>query len=405
VALLVLVGVRAFGSSLTGKGESQAACVASLSCGERNSPSTDVPSRRDIVANAPVAAALPTAPAVAALTIDGVPTAAVQPVPQPAPTPVDSQKSQEPAFDDPVSKLFKGFFVDGLWGTVTDIVEIVTHPIETLKSFAELAVIVYGASQGNPGAIYQLTQIGEALWDSVSTSATEDPVRFTGRVIFEIVSFVVAPAKLLKVAKAKWLVKATKTTKVVEESSDVTRIAKKADDVAEVTEETIKRSEDLAEVAKTFEKKELLPDYVGEDVPGNPIWGTPVKYLDDAELQTKKLTVKDGKLYDANGDLFDTSKASTAHSGEGRAIFVMDEKGNIYASNVQKVGEFHHSSLAQGKPVTGAGELVVENGVVKTISNKSGHYQPTPAMNEQVFKSLETQGVDTSKVTRDVWTR
>ncbi|MEJ7734190.1 MAG: hypothetical protein WKG00_33970 [Polyangiaceae bacterium] len=158
-----------------------------------------------------------------------------------------------------------------------------------------------------------------------------------------------------------------------------------------------------ADVAKGFKTQPLLPKYVGENLPGNRVHGGGwlVKYLDDAERETHRLTVRDGKLYDAKGKLFDTKAAATAHSGDGRAIFVMDEQGRIYVSTYQEVGKFHHSSMLAGKPVTGAGELVVENGVVKLISNKSGHYQPTAAMNEQVIKSLETQGVKTRDIVRD----
>jgi hypothetical protein len=157
-----------------------------------------------------------------------------------------------------------------------------------------------------------------------------------------------------------------------------------------------------ADVAKAFKTKPLHPDWVGEHLPGNRQWpGKTVKYLDDAEREAHRLTVRDGKVYDAKGNLFDTKAASTHHSGQGRAIFVMDEQGRIYASTYQEAGKFHHSSLLAGKPVTGAGELVVENGVVKVISNKSGHYQPTAAMNEQVIKSLEAQGVKTKDIVRD----
>jgi hypothetical protein len=65
-------------------------------------------------------------------------------------------------------------------------------------------------------------------------------------------------------------------------------------------------------------------------------------------------------MYDASGAPFDTSDASTVFSAEGRAIFVMDENGDFYASKSQQVGRFHHSSLAGGEPVAAAGEMKVE---------------------------------------------
>jgi hypothetical protein len=39
---------------------------------------------------------------------------------------------------------------------------------------------------------------------------------------------------------------------------------------------------------------------------------------------------------------------------------------------------FHHSSFLAGEPVAAAGEIRVSNGVLKTVSNNSGHYQPQP---------------------------
>jgi hypothetical protein len=124
-----------------------------------------------------------------------------------------------------------------------------------------------------------------------------------------------------------------------------------------------------------------------------------VTYLTDAERNELKLSVgKDGKLYDANGNLFDTSGGTTHWSGQGRAIFVMDGQGNIYASNTQVVGAFHHSSFLAGGDVAGAGELQVSNGELTLISNNSGHYRPPSSLNQQVLSVLAAQGVDTSAV-------
>ena len=82
---------------------------------------------------------------------------------------------------------------------------------------------------------------------------------------------------------------------------------------------------------------DMNPRFVGENVPRNSIWGgAGVKYLADEERGAYQLLVKDGKIYDADGNLFDTWGAMTVHSGQGRAIFVMDESGNLYASNYQE---------------------------------------------------------------------
>jgi hypothetical protein len=80
----------------------------------------------------------------------------------------------------------------------------------------------------------------------------------------------------------------------------------------------------------------------------------------------------------------------------------MDAQGNIYASTEQVVGQFHHSSFLAGQPVAAAGELQVEAGELKLISNKSGHYKPSPDLTAQALKVLESQGVDVSRVAQDV---
>lgn len=138
-----------------------------------------------------------------------------------------------------------------------------------------------------------------------------------------------------------------------------------------------------------FDGTPLLDHYHGEHVPGNDVFGTPVHYLDDIERQDYKLHVDDeGLLRDADGDLFDTSAGKSVHSTDPRAIFVMDQQGNLFASNHQAVGHFHHSSFLGGHPVGAAGELGVKDGKVQLISNNSGHYQPSKTATYDFIKHL-----------------
>jgi hypothetical protein len=149
--------------------------------------------------------------------------------------------------------------------------------------------------------------------------------------------------------------------------------------------------------------KPMAGQYKGEHLPGNPLWaGKTVKYLTDAERTSYKLHFIDGKIVDANGNLFDTSSGVSAHSGGGSAIFIMDGAGNFFASNTHAVGEFHHSSLASGNPVAAAGELRVEKGVLKGMTDKSGHYRPTTDMTDQAIEVLKSNGIDLSGVTKTV---
>jgi hypothetical protein len=148
----------------------------------------------------------------------------------------------------------------------------------------------------------------------------------------------------------------------------------------------------------------MLGKYVGENLDGNIVWPTTVKYLSNAERAAYKLEFRNGKVFDSGGHLFDTRGAATAHSGSGRAIFIMDKNGSFYASDYQEVGIFHHSSLAAGQPVTAAGEFEVEDGVLKLISNKSGHYQPSIGLTQQALDSLKRSGIDITSVIEDfIW--
>ena len=141
----------------------------------------------------------------------------------------------------------------------------------------------------------------------------------------------------------------------------------------------------------------LYPQYKGEnhDCVWQPFTNCPpyVIYLDYFERQTLKINVRDNKLYNSRGDVFDTSGASPSHTGPPAAIFIMDSSGNLYASNDNTVFLFHHSSIAAGQPVAAAGELMVKNGIIQMSTNCSGHYRP-PAdkVNSQLSDSLKKQG-------------
>jgi hypothetical protein len=147
---------------------------------------------------------------------------------------------------------------------------------------------------------------------------------------------------------------------------------------------------------RPLKTKPMGRSFRGEEIPNNPNnWlegKRTVEYFNDAERAKIRLTVKDGKLYDAEGELFDTTNASTIWSGPNRAIYVMDEKGNIYASK-QERGKIHHSSILAGEPVAGAGEIEVYKGELQYINRGSGHYEPTPEMLQQTVDELRANGL------------
>ncbi len=146
----------------------------------------------------------------------------------------------------------------------------------------------------------------------------------------------------------------------------------------------------------------LLKQYTNETSPDHPLsqrFGTNgVHYMDSEEREQQRLFIdSDGKLRSAaTAELFDTAKAETFWSGSGRAIFVMDGSGNIYATQEQIPGFIHHSSLLAGEPVVGAGEIGVSNGKLVSMTDQSGHYKPKPYMNDLVLQTLRNHGLITS---------
>jgi uncharacterized Zn-binding protein involved in type VI secretion len=155
---------------------------------------------------------------------------------------------------------------------------------------------------------------------------------------------------------------------------------------------------------KTYRTKSMDPGYISEDVPGNnaPKWvGATkeilVRYIRTAEEREQyRINFKDGKAYDNSGAPFDSSL------GEGgRAIFVMDEHGNFFASTEAHVGEFHHSTFFAGKPVAAAGEIESVEGIITAVSNRSGHYKPGVEYAAQAMSELKARGIDMRYVLRE----
>ncbi len=151
-----------------------------------------------------------------------------------------------------------------------------------------------------------------------------------------------------------------------------------------------------SQLSAPYETTPIQPPFYGENLPGNNHWdGKQVRYLTENERQEYLLAVHDGLLYDSRGNLFDTSSAHTLWTpGGGRAIFAMDQFGNLYSAPFHILGEFHHSSFLAGEPVAGAGEIAADQGRVLLISDHSTHYRPARRYTRQVTENLRRLGVD-----------
>lgn len=88
--------------------------------------------------------------------------------------------------------------------------------------------------------------------------------------------------------------------------------------------------------------------------------------------------------------------------GAGRRIFVMDGDGRFYVGQSVNA-QFHHSSFLAGNAASAAGEIVVNQGEIKMISNVSGHYKPGAAFLWQAVRQLHLQGANVDNVVVDVY--
>jgi hypothetical protein len=126
-----------------------------------------------------------------------------------------------------------------------------------------------------------------------------------------------------------------------------------------------------------------------------------VLYWDDVQRAEHLIRVRDGKLIDAQGAPLDPHLDKEGHEERGgSAIFVMDLVGNIYYCFDQRYGRLHHSTLSAGLPVASAGELVIINGELVSISNASGHYRPAPETLDLVLGRLKELGLNVDKTER-----
>lgn len=148
----------------------------------------------------------------------------------------------------------------------------------------------------------------------------------------------------------------------------------------------------------------LLEKYQGEERRG-------VRYLTEAERAQAQLVIKEGALCDPNGALLNP-RAGSAQAEQraltefpeqpatpvearaiGFAIYVMDERGELFVSFEAERHAFHHSSLLAGGRVAAAGEMIIINGKLYAINNQSGHYRPPPIALERVIRVLKSRGV------------
>jgi len=124
------------------------------------------------------------------------------------------------------------------------------------------------------------------------------------------------------------------------------------------------------------------------------------------EKDEKYLSDQDGKAIDSKG-----ARPGLKDAKEDRLIYAMkdgqmaqaDAGGDMKKMKEEyKKGERpsadreHHSSFFKGEAVEAAGDMKVENGDVKRISNHSGHYEPSAPTLVQAVQHLDDMGINTN---------
>lgn len=139
-----------------------------------------------------------------------------------------------------------------------------------------------------------------------------------------------------------------------------------------------------------------VADYEAYKATGHSFTQAPfVHYMRKSERLNKMLVVSNGFLM---------HKGAKFDSGIQTNIYVMDTYGNLFFQNAQMSGrmvgfeasQFNHSSINAGNEVICAGVIVVEAGVLKSISNESGHYAPSHMNLKECLDMLVSDGLDIS---------
>jgi Flp pilus assembly pilin Flp len=192
IAVVALAGARRLGTSVDSRVTAQAACVESLACAGSGSGSAIQAGSED----APLLGAGQIRAGATAIGTADIAT---------------SKPFLQRLWDG-----VRGFFVDGVWGTVTGIWDIVTHPIQTI--------------QGLWHAVTHPVSTFLAIRDAISNAWNDNPDRFVGAVIFEVVTL---PVTALKAARAGRIATATRVTRAVDagdDAGDAARAARAAEE-------------------------------------------------------------------------------------------------------------------------------------------------------------------------------
>ncbi len=119
-------------------------------------------------------------------------------------------------------------------------------------------------------------------------------------------------------------------------------------------------------------------------------------YLNPAQREQDRIVIHDGLVYSSQGGKYpDTFNTTARHINHFN--YVMDSDGNFYLFNEYATPLIRHSSIFDGGPVAGAGEIVIKDQHVVFIDSDSGHYN-TKQLMPDVYAELTSDGVNVSQL-------
>lgn len=142
--------------------------------------------------------------------------------------------------------------------------------------------------------------------------------------------------------------------------------------------------------------------YIGEErgLFIDPITKEPwnVRYFTRLERDSLRVIQRDGLFYDAKGKKLDSEFDAESLTFE-EALLVVSKSYHIYFFPRDVRGEIHHSSILAGGDVMFAGMAAFSDGRLRVLTDRSGHYTPTPEHMRWFVRLLHRSGADLSMMT------
>lgn len=116
-------------------------------------------------------------------------------------------------------------------------------------------------------------------------------------------------------------------------------------------------------------------------------------YLADENTPYDSKSAIDSALANKKYATYGALEVTRQRYGSYPAIWAMGPDGRLYVSSTQQPGMFHHSSFLGGGSIICGGEIIIIEGRIKYINNRSGHYRPPDKALWNAVDELLKQGV------------